>query len=328
MRKSSRPSRRWAWRGALAVTAVAAVAVGMTVVSGQGTALAAESSPVGFASLNGGTTGGSGGSTVTVTSASALDSALTSSSRLTIRVSGMISLSGMHKVAANKTVVGVGSGSGLSGGGLNVASVKNVIIRNLVFKNASDDAINVQYSTNVWIDHNDLSSGYDGLVDIKRASDYVTVSWNRFHNHDKVALLGHDDGNASEDNGHLRVTYVHNWFDGTTQRHPRVRFSPLVHVLNNYYSGIGSYGVASTCNANVLVERNYFENTSKPTVTQTGDSPSGNLRVINNYKVNSGTEQVRNGSSVGNPPYSYTPDANNNVKSIVTAGAGTGKIGL
>jgi pectate lyase len=26
--------------------------------------------------------------------------------------------------------------------------------------------------------------------------------------------------------GRLRVTYVHNWFDGTGQRHPRVR-SPV-----------------------------------------------------------------------------------------------------
>ncbi len=183
-------------------------------------------------------------------------------------------------------------------------------------------------SHNIWIDHNDLSNGFDGLVDIKRGSDFLTVSWNHFHNHDKTALLGHDDGNGSQDIGHLRVTYHHNWFDGTTQRHPRVRFGNPVHVYNNYYNGNSGYGVASTCNAGVLVERNYFENVPHPTVTQTGDSPSGNLRVINNYRVNSGTEQVRNGASVAAIPYSYTPDANNTVKSIVTAGAGTGKIGL
>jgi pectate lyase len=32
----------------------------------------------------------------------------------------------------------------------------------------------------------------------------------------------------------LRVTYYANWFDGTTQRHPRVRFGNPVHVVNNY----------------------------------------------------------------------------------------------
>ncbi|GAB2577347.1 hypothetical protein Aab01nite_11800 [Paractinoplanes abujensis] len=301
--------------------------VGGVLTAGQLEASAAENSPVGYASLNGGTTGGSASTVVTVTSASALKAALSASTSQTVRVSGLISISGMYDVASNKTVIGVGSGSGITGGGLNLSGVRNVIIRNLVFRNAGDDSINVQSNTtNVWIDHNDLASGYDGLIDIKRGSDFITVSWNRLHNHDKSMLLGHSDDNGSQDIGHLRVTYVHNWFEGTNQRHPRVRFANPVHVLNNYYSNIGSYGVASTENAGVFVERNYFENVANPTVTQTGDSDPGNLKVLNNYKVNSGTEQVRNGASVAAIPYSYTPEANNTVKATVTAGAGTGKI--
>ena len=321
---------RGAWWALIAAFMAAALAAyGMAAVTGRDSAHAAESSPIGWASQNGGTTGGAGGSTVTVTSASALDSALQSSSRLIIRVSGMISITGMHKVASNKSILGVGSSSGITGGGLNLSSVSNVIIRNMVFRNADDDSINVQTSAhNIWIDHNDLASGHDGLVDIKRGSDFVTVSWNHFHNHDKTALLGHDDGNASQDVGHLRVTYHHNWFDATVQRHPRVRFGNPVHVYNNYYNGNSGYGVASTCNAGVLVERNYFENVSKPTVIQTGDSPEGNLRLVNNFLVNSGTPQSRNPSSVASVPYSYTADAESSVKSIVTSGSGVGKIGL
>jgi pectate lyase len=310
------------------ISAVSAgvLAVGTMLVVSQLDAAAAESKPIGYASMNGGTSGGSS-STVTVTSASALKSALSSGTSQTVRVSGMISISGMYSVASNKTVIGVGSASGITGGGLNLSGVKNVIIRNLVFKNANDDSINVQSgTTNVWIDHNDLSNGYDGLIDIKRGSDFVTVSWNRLHDHDKSMLLGHSDDNGSQDKGHLRVTYVHNWFQGTNQRHPRVRFANPVHVLNNYYSNIGSYGVASTMNAGVFVERNYFENVASPTVTQTGDSDPGNLKVLNNYKVNSGAEQTRNSGSVAAIPYSYTPEANSTVKATVMAGAGTGKI--
>ncbi|MFD1366625.1 pectate lyase family protein [Actinoplanes sichuanensis] len=314
-------------RTVLSALSAGVLAAGGLAVATQAPVWAAESSPVGFASMNGGTSGGSSSTVVTVTTASALKSALSSSTSQTVRVSGLISISGMYSVASNKTVIGVGSGSGITGGGLNLSGVRNVIIRNMVFRNASDDSINVQSSTtNVWIDHNDLASGYDGLIDIKRGSDFITVSWNRLHNHDKSMLLGHSDDNASEDTGHLRVTYVHNWFEGTGQRHPRVRFANPVHVLNNYYSNIGSYGVASTENAGVYVERNYFENVATPTVTQTGDSDSGNLKVLNNYKVNSGTEQVRNGASVAAIPYSYTPEANSSVKATVTAGAGTGKI--
>jgi pectate lyase len=48
--------------------------------------------------------------------------------------------------------------------------------------------------------------------------------------------------------------------------------------------------------------------------------------VLNNYKVNSGAEEVRNGGSVAAIPYSYTREANSTVKATVTAGAGTGKI--
>jgi pectate lyase len=325
--EKSAPARSRRRRTAVLAAVSSLAVIGGTVAFTQLNASAAESSPVGYASMNGGTTGGSSSTSVTVTTASALTSAISSSTSQTVKVSGLISISGMLKVASNKTIIGVGSSSGVTGGGFTLSGVKNVIIRNLVFKNASDDSINVETSTtNVWIDHNDLSNGYDGLIDIKRGSDYVTVSWNHLHNHDKSMLLGHDDGNSSQDLGHLRVTYVHNWFDGTTQRHPRVRFANVVHVLNNYYSNIGSYGVASTMNAGVFVERNYFENVENPTVTQTGDSDSGNLKVLNNYKVNSGTEEVRNGTSVAAVPYSYSPEANSTVKATVTAGAGTGKI--
>jgi len=280
----------------------------------------------GWATQGGGTSGGGSASPVTVTTASALISNMQAGGARVIRVSGTITLSGMNKVAADKTIIGVGSGASIVGGGLNVASVSNVIIRNLNFRDWADDAVNVQYSSRVWIDHNSFSHGYDGAVDVKRASDYVTVSWNKFSNHDKVGLVGHSDDNGAEDRGKLRVTYYANWFDGTTQRHPRVRFGNPVHVFNNYYRGNSGYGVASTCNAGVYVERNYFESVKSTVVAQTGDSPEGNVKLLNNYLVGSGTPVSRNASSVAAIPYSYVVDAAENVKSLVTGGAGTGKI--
>ena len=54
-----------------------------------------------------------------------------------------------------------------------------------------------------------------GYVDIIRESNYITVSWNHFHNHDLTSLVGHDD-NYTADRGKLKVTYHHNWFDGRT----------------------------------------------------------------------------------------------------------------
>jgi pectate lyase len=279
----------------------------------------------GWASQNGGTTGGAGGRSVTVTTGDQLAAALKQAGPQVVKVQGMISVSGMQKVPANTTIVGVGARSGITKGGLQLRSVKNVIVQNLVFTDAEDDSINVEEgSTNIWIDHNDLSNGYDGLVDIKRGSDFVTVSWNHVHDHHKTMLLGHSDDNGAQDRGHLRVTYHHNFFDGTQTRHPRVRFANPVHVYNNYYRGNG-YGVASTEGAGVLVENNYFENVKSPTLVGYEDSGPGTLVQRGNVFVGSGTPQAA--GSVATVPYKVTLDNANNVKATVSAGAGTGKVG-
>jgi pectate lyase len=304
----------------LAGAMVVAAASALTVWS-AGTA-AAVGTPTGFGA---GTTGGGNASAVTVSTSSALLSAMQGSGAAVIRVNGMISISGMQDIASDKTLIGVGSGSGITGGGVDVDGVSNVIIQNLNFRDWADDAVNVQDgSTRIWIDHNNFSNGYDGAVDIKRGSDYITVSWNRFFDHDKAMLLGHSDDNASQDRGHLRVSYHHNWFDGTTQRHPRVRFGNPVHVYNNYYDGVGDYGVASTMEAGVLVEGNYFENTDSPCELGQGDSPAGSLVARNNHFVSSGS--CATGGSVAGIPYSYSLDAASSVKSSVEGGAGVGKV--
>ncbi|MCW6008115.1 cellulose binding domain-containing protein [Micromonospora sp. CPCC 205371] len=280
---------------------------------------------VGWATQGGGTTGGGGAAATTVTSSSALTSAISGTNAAVVRVSGTISCSGMLRVGSNKTIVG-NSGATIAGCGLNVSEASNVIIRNLTFRDWNDDAINVQYSTRVWIDHNTLTNGYDGAIDIKRASDYVTVSWNRVFNHEKTMLLGHSDDNAGEDRGRLRVTYHHNWFDGTNSRHPRVRFGNPVHVYNNYYGNIGDYGVASTQEACVIVEGNYFENTDDPYHRGEGSSDPGSLVARNNHFVNSGSGDA--GGSCAGIPYSYSLEPASGVKAVVMNGAGVGRISV
>ena len=115
---------------------------------------------------------------------------------------------------------------------------------------AEYDAISLRETEQAWIDHNDFRDRetvdstlpthfgakyqiHDGLVDITNASDRVTVSWNRFLNHDKTMLIGSSD-NAPTDVGRLRITLHHNHFDNVGQRAPRVRYGQ-VHVYNNYY---------------------------------------------------------------------------------------------
>ena len=51
----------------------------------------------------------------------------------------------------------------------------------------------IEDAQHVWVDHCDLSNCTDSLLDIKHASDFVTVSWNHFHDHHKTTLVGHSD---------------------------------------------------------------------------------------------------------------------------------------
>jgi pectate lyase len=280
-----------------------------------------------------GTTGGAGGQTVTVTTSAQLADYAGRPEPYIIMVSGTISGGSMITVVANKTILGVGTSAHITGGGLQLGTTtrpgNNVIIRNIKFTNPSDDSISVTNGAHhVWIDHNEFGPGTDGSLDIKRQSTNVTVSWNHFRATDKTMLLGHSDG-FTADIGYLKVTYHHNFFDGSNQRHPRVRFGDPVHVYNNYYRNIGLYGVASTENAGVLVEGNYFENVAFPCYSVSGyaDSAPGRLVQRSNIFVGSGVCEA--GGSVPEPSayysYSLTPTAQ--VPAAVTAGAGIGKLG-
>ncbi|MFI7542768.1 polysaccharide lyase family 1 protein [Actinoplanes sp. NPDC049599] len=309
---------------------LAVVAAAALVAPGPSHAAAAQAD--GFASVGGGTTGGAAGPTVTVTTGAALAQYAGANTPYTILVSGRIAVDDMITVVANKSIIGVGATAGITGGGLQLGSTTrpgtNVIIRNLTVSAASDDSISVTNAAHhVWIDHNEFLPGYDGSLDIKRKSTYVTVSWNRFRGTDKTMLLGHSDS-YSADVGYLKVTYHHNYFDGANQRHPRARFGDPVHVYNNYYRDIGLYGIASTENAGVLAEGNYFENVPHPCYSVSGYADSGPGRLVqrSNVFVNSGACEA--GGAVAEPSayYAYQLDAAATVPSTVSAGAGVGRI--
>ncbi|MEU9833133.1 pectate lyase [Streptosporangium sp. NPDC048047] len=303
---------------------------------------------VGFATVDAlgqnGTTGGAGGPVVTVTTTAQFLDHISRPGPYVIQVKGRITLptgttDGMHSVTSDKTIIGLGPDAALIGGGLKIGlpvsdtvtsppanAVHNVIIRNLTITGATDDLINVQmFSHHIWIDHNDLSNGDDGAVDIKRGSDFVTVSWNRFHDHDKTLLLGHDETAGPQDIGRLHVTYHHNYFDGSDQRNPRVRFADVVHVYNNYYRD-NSYGIASTYDAGVLAEGNYFYSVNNPgRVDFSGDL--GRMVARDNILVDC-NHAIETRGTVTEPRtfYPYTADPAASVPAVVPAGAGVGKI--
>ncbi|MEY4181023.1 MAG: Pectate trisaccharide-lyase precursor [Planctomycetota bacterium] len=305
-----------AWAGVVFFVAVLAMRSGPQPCHG-------DESPVGWAAIDRGTTGGAGGPSYTVTTADELVAAAKRSGPKRIFVRGAITLDEDLRLRSDTTLAGAGPGATLKGTGINVRKVSNVIVRNLTIHGAVD-AINIESSDHVWIDHCDLSRCRDGLVDIKRGSDCVTVSWNRFHDHQKTCLLGHSDNPEIRaiDHGKLRVTYHHNYFDGSKTRHPRVRFAEGVHVFNNLYRDC-DYGVASVMDAAVLVEGNVFDKVSKPTLTAYGDSPDpGRLVESGNLFLRSGQPQVRGDVPKSLIPYRYQLDPVREIQETVARQAG------
>jgi pectate lyase len=276
-----------------------------------------------------GTTGGAGGPVVTVSTTEELLTAIDTIGPMIIQVQGTITITSKQGVRPNKTIIGLGPNATINGGGFDFYRSFNVIVRNLTFTNADDDAVNIgQNSHHIWIDHNTFRNPADGSVDYVRGADYVTISWNWFDHTDKTMLISHSDSNASEDTGHLKVTIHHNFFDNSRQRHPRVRFAEPVHVFNNYFLNNELYGAASTMNGGTLVEGNYFENVPFPCFSASGYADSGPGRLVQRSNIFVGSGTCETSGTVIEPStfYSYTMDSTASVPGLVRAGAGAGKI--
>lgn len=244
-------------------------------------------------------------------------------------LSGDISLRSMIGVASDKTIDGRGRKVRIRGYGLRIAGVRNVILENLLFDDgagSNEDAIQIiDGAQNVVVDHCTLSDFTDGLLDITRGATDVTVSWNRFTDHDKVMLIGASPGDTGDTV--IRVTLHHNAFIDTTQRHPRLRYG-RVHALNNYFKNWKSYGIGASQEGQVLSEANIYEAGKNRTAVQAqvGDDPKpGRVRSSGDWKLGGASVQERDASKVWNPrdSYPYTAEkADAALRTRVSTGSG------
>jgi len=279
------------------------------------------------------------------------------------------------RVPGNTTLMGAGPGAGFVNAWIHIAGVNNVIVRNLHIVapcdvapvwdptdgstgnwNSAYDAISVTAADHVWIDHNTITDTpltddqlpiengktrqcHDGAIDITRAADYVTVSYNVLHKHDKVMLIGSADSGttAQLDAGHLRVTLANNVFRDLTQRAPRVRFG-RVHVFNNLYLGrkdsgtyAHSYSIGVGTSGQVISQANDFSiagatagDCASVLTTLNPDAVSNFVdhgSVINGARM--GACAVSNAASWAVPyPFRAVPAAHVKLHTLWNAGAG------
>ena len=298
---------------------VAGIVLGATLATSAFAVTSPDFPMAGFATQNGGTTGGKGYSEVTVDNATDLKSYAKAGNKIIYVKPG--TYMGPVEVGNNVTIYGYQGAiiaQPSSGSAMKLSGSKNVIIRNLKFKGVGahddddEDCLQVNHeSKNVWIDHVDVYDGHDGNLDITNASDYVTISWTKFSytsastGHQFSNLIGNSKTKTS-DRGHLNVTIHHTWWaDGVVERMPRVRFGK-VHVANNLFdSKDASYCVRAAIEADIRIERNVFIGVQKALDLYTSDGAITAAQMIENYEENVKKPQAGTGTAF-KPSYSMS----------------------
>jgi pectate lyase len=310
----------------------------------QRTAAAATAAPAwatatadGFASVNAlgqnGTYGGRDGKTVTVKTLADLEKYATAAEPYVIVVAATINMNPVGKeikVASDKTIVGSGTSGHIVGGGFFLGSgVHNVIIRNLTIRDAYQgvwndkdhdfDAIQMDGAHHVWIDHNDLRNMADGLIDVRKDSTNVTVSWNKLSNDNKAFGIGWTENVVTD------ITIHHNWIRETEQRNPSTDNAAHAHLYNNFLEDVAgttiksSYGNYSRGATKMLLENSYFQGMNNPVIK---DSTASIVQKGNTFVSTTGRNE--SGGTAFDPKtyYAYTADKTADVPSLLKSGAG------
>ncbi len=307
---------------------------------------------VGFGSA---TTGGAGGTEVTVTSLAQLTTELSTVGKKIIIIDRTFTASGtILEVTSDKTILGVGDKAFLQGIGFHLKNASNVIIRNIkmtMIGGGADDIIGAETTGsatggNYWIDHCEFfneyptlpetaakKDKYDGMIDFKKSVSNITISWCYFHDHWKCSLIGFS---TDKDPYDRKITYHHNWFKNIRSRVPSYR-AGTGHVYNNYYDGLNdpnapvSDGVHSRDAACLFVEGNYFLHYAQSVYWDVNDSPTeafvNESGATNMYVAPTPANTARACNSFV-PPYKVKVDSAANVPAIVMAYAGINKLGL
>jgi hypothetical protein len=191
------------------------------------------------------------------------------------------------------------------------------------------DAIGIQgTSKNIWIDHCELFAEnpdtqtnkdlYDGLIDVKGQTGFITISWNYLHDQHKGGLVGSSDTDLFADR---KITYHHNYYNKVKLRVPMYR-GAVGHFFNNYIVGAtdASEIRAGTC---VRIEKNYYEALHYSIYTPS-DSP-GSTERIDNVEVSAPPGRISPNRTAAIPHvYSDVLTANTTMKTTVPP-AGVGK---
>ena len=284
----------------------------------------------GFCMVNGTTTGGAGGPTVTVTNGTDFNTQINIAGARIIQVQGPNSI-GRVSTTANKTIIGLGTNAALLGN-LNISGVSNVIVQNLRISNPGGDGITIREgggnpgSHHVWVDHVTFVDCGDGSCDMSVGAQYNTVSWCKFiyptqREHRFTMIADGYNNTAAGTTNWGWYTLHHNWWSTRADQRMAASSYGRVHYYNNFFNCTNnSYCSNARIETEIHSENNYYAGVDDPigiSLNTNGKiKTSGNTYAGCTGVIHPGTD------TVFTPPYSYTPDPTANVPNLVTNGAG------
>lgn len=309
----------------------------------------------GLVGFGAGTVGGTGGTVVNVSTYEQLAAAVTGTDKKIINVSGTLTGPGggvILDVGSNKSIIGVGSTAFLSQINLHLKNSQQIIIQNLKMSmigstlGSDADLISIETTSSnevkyIWIDHCEFFNVkptlpetaskkdlYDGMIDIKKSSSLITISWCYFHDHWKCSLIGYTDTDVYD----RKITYHHNYFKNIKSRAPSYR-GGTGHIYNNFFDGLSdkttepsSDAVNSREKACLLVESNYFKNYVNTIYSAIDDVTYVGYAYGSDNLFENSPSQTADLCSSFTPPYSYTPDKTADIPGIVASWSGVGKL--
>ncbi|HEX2877244.1 MAG TPA: polysaccharide lyase family 1 protein [Polyangiaceae bacterium] len=336
---------------------------------------APEATPAGYGQA---TTGGGSTKATQVASMTALQDAIdaySGSGGLVLEYTGKFDFATIKDPCVQHTLPGqtveiksksditlVGAPGSSANFGIHVAAAaSNIIIRNMTIGltpgGDASDIISIEGMSggtpkNIWIDHNELftslatcpgagDTSFDGMVDIKKGADFVTVSYNYMHDHHKVSLNGFTDTDAEV----RHVTFHHNLFERIGSRTPLQRHG-FAHVVNNYFLDVSASCINVRMGGYALIEGNYFEKVVNPVTARDSDEVGfwelknnnlasaadvapGNCYGISWSKGNAGTVNATAWTTTAPYPealgYEYTAQPFQCIHDGLRAAAGAGK---
>lgn len=236
---------------------------------------------VGFATVEGQTTGGGDATPTDVTTQDELRACAKKMGPAVCRVKGTLTFAMFEeiRVASDKTIIGAGATANIVMGGFNLdPGTRNVVIRNLTIRDSfiegqydeggddggDRDGVQLDTADHVWIDHVHFKHLGDGMIDSRKDTTFLTVSWNILENHNKAFGIGWTDNVTAQ------LTVHHNWIHDTVQRNPSTDNVLRAHLFNNLLENVQSYGNYARGATNMVLQNTTFVKVHDPHYYDTG----------------------------------------------------------